>query len=166
MKKLIFLLLISSAALWQVDSSKLPIELNLKGTHLAYMGYLASKSSKLEDARYIDSLRLYWGQGLLPQSVVTVRFNAGMILRFAESILDEQNGAGYNIMNELATSVAPQWPGLTAQLLIIKFGNGPQKLIGTWLSDRISERFNAKKAIWTQYETIGAAWLNNPINYN
>ena len=163
---LILFVLISSAATAQVDSSKLPITLTFKEKHIEIMGNILRLNNTLADQRVRDSLILYLNGGNNPERVVTTRFTAGFVLRFTDAMLATETGVGYNTFNELATSVAPAWPGLVAQLLIKSNQVGSEQGVSKWLFRNADERFKAKAAVLNQIRASGKAWLISPLNYN
>jgi len=167
MKKLLFILCLFGGQLFaQVDSSKLQITLTFKEKHIEFMGNVLRLNNTLADARVRDSLILYLNGGNSPERVVTTRFTAGFVLRFTDAMLALETGTGYNTFNELATSVAPAWPGLVAQLLIKSNQAGSEQGVSKWLFRNADERFKAKAAVLTEIRASGKAWLTTPITYN
>lgn len=163
---LILSLLITGTVFSQVDTSKQLVTLTFKEKHIEIMGDMLKRNNTLSDARVRDSLIVYLGSGTQPERVITTRLTAGFVIRFSEEILKLESGTAYNTLNELATSVAPAWPGLVAQLMIKRNQNNGEKLISAWLFNQISERFNAKANVLNEIRQNGKAWLLNPIDYN
>jgi hypothetical protein len=166
MKKLfLFVAMIPALSFAQVDSSKFPITLQLKVKHVAYMGAELSKSNTLNDIPVRDSLIKYIGSGTLPDSIVNVRLKAGVILRLVQAILDEQTGAGYVYLYEMANNSVAQ-AGLIAQLVTKAQGASSEKGIGIWLYNSVLDWFNRKQAVLTEKIINGRDWLKNPLTYN
>ena len=156
--------LLSLTASAQIDTSKVTITLTLKQKHIAYMGAELSKANTLADQPVRDSMIKYIGSGTLPDSIMTTKFKAGVVLKFIQAAFRDQSGTVYSMVNELATSTQAQgWAGLINQLNTKKGQAGPEQGVSIWLYDEIMDWFNRHQGVYLEKITQGRNWLLTPI---
>lgn len=167
MKKVLNLALIILAfkAQAQVDSSTLKITLNFKVKHIQYMASVLYTNSSIADARYRDSLIKYMGSGNNIDSVVTTHFTAGVVYKFVQNLMSEQDNVAYAMTYELFNGAAP-FTGLLTQLFTKGATPDSEQGVSKYLFAQVANWYSLGNSIMTNKLNNGKTWLSTPIIYN
>ena len=150
----------------QVDTTKLPVTIQLKVKHIGYMADKLASLNTLADANLRDSLKKYLGSGNSVDSVVTVHLKAGYILNFLQGLFLDQSTITYAVIYEIGNG-ASGYTGIVTQLLIKGNNvNDPENGVARWLFSQIFVILNTGTTNMNNRFSIGKSWLQAPITQN
>lgn len=168
MKQLIFAILIftSMQSKAQVDTTQLPITVQLKVKHIGYMAASLANSNSIKDVRLRDSLVKYLGSGNNQDSIIYVHLKAGYISSFINGLFGNSAVNTYSTIYELGNG-ATGLTSITTQLFLKGNNiNDPENGVARWLFAQIFTALNNGSATMTSSFNAGKTWLQTPIVYN
>lgn len=162
MKKILFFILISSAARGQVDTGKFLVRLQFTQDHIAAMGaFLAdenqpfSKDNYTKFMRINDTLATRIGSGTKPDSVTFGSYPVNFVMAFFNRLTDKASGSIYSDLSEIVDGSA-KYIGVLQQLNTqVSAGNKT----ALYLRRELIELFKRKKAPWTEEKERGKNFL-------
>ena len=165
MKKIIVLIaiLLSLQSQAQIDTSLSNVTVLLPVKALVIYSYYLSTQPNWADRKAPDRIIALVGTGTLPDSLVTITFQAGKLNNFITRLILER----HNVLTAFNKSIFNNNPsivgytGLLTQISNKAAGAGLQKDAATFVQNNYNAYNQALTDVYNNMYASGLAWINN-----